>query len=673
MPRPSPARSTARALPLAFSRFAVCLLTVCAFAALAFAAADPPLYTDVGAELIGVQDGNLAWGDYDADGDLDLLITGNTGSARVARLYRNDGGVFVEESNALLPGVSLSSAAFVDYDGDGKLDIFLSGSALSVGTITRLYRNLGGGHFAWDTAAQLPGVSGGSAAWADYDGDGDPDLLLTGTASDNTRISRLYRNDGDGLFSEETLALLPGVANGSVAWADYDGDGDPDFILTGNTVGSSRISRLYRNDGGGLFTWESNAAFLGVANSSVAWGDYDGDGAPDLLLTGNTGSGLISWVYRNLGGGFFARESSAVLPGAYFSSVAWGDYDGDGAPDILLSGESDVGKIARLYRNQGAGVFVHDASVVLPGVARSHVVFADFDNDGDLDLALMGWTGLARIAQVWENGLRQPTRNQPPLADAGGPYEVECAGAGTWIQLDGSASADPDGDELLYQWFCDLPGAAFDNASLVAPLLTFNASAPTSFEVKLVVMDADYIAVATSTVTALDRVAPSIHVPDDIIQAPTSPQGNVVYYTPLVSDVCDPYPVWSCVPPSGSLFPPGTSTTVVVTATDASGNSAQASFKVVILSLRQVAEELQRIVAGLGSSGSLNKGETNSLLTQLRNIMDSLGRAKGNAGVGQLTGFINKVEEFIANGKLTPEEGQPLLELARSLLASLGG
>ncbi|MBE7561330.1 VCBS repeat-containing protein [bacterium] len=614
------ARAIAAALPHPDKLHWVLALLLIGLAAAYTCRADGPTFTDVEAGLLGVTDSSVAWGDCDGDGDLDALVAGNAGTVGVfSRVYRNDAGAFILEANAVLPGLSLGTAAWVDYALDGRLDVFLSGLSPTLGPITRLYRNQGGGVFTWDAAAVLPGVSNGSAAWADYDGDGDPDLLLTGALVNLAKIARLYRNDGGGVFTEELGAVLPGVISGSVAWADFDLDGDPDILLTGS-LGSSRISRIYRNDGGGLFAWETAAVMLGVANSSVAWADYDRDGDPDILLTGNMGSGLISWIYRNDGGGLFSRETRAALPGAYFSSVAWGDYD----------------------------------------------------RDGDLDILLSGNTGLARIAQVWNNAL-VTSANQPPVADAGGPYTVEAAGTASWVQLDGSASSDPDGDSLLYQWFVDLPGAAFDDSTAVSPLLYFNGSSPMVFEVKLAVLDADYVSVATSTVTVVDTVPPTILVPDDIVEAPESPAGAVVTYAPLAADVCDPYPTVECDPPSGSLFAPGTTTTVAVTARDHSGNISHASFTVKILSQSEVISEMQELIDELRSDGALNGGQANSFQQNIQNILNSLAKGKTAAARSQLLGFMDKIREFVESGKIPEAEGQALLDWASSLLATLGG
>jgi uncharacterized repeat protein (TIGR01451 family) len=108
-------------------------------------------------------------------------------------------------------------------------------------------------------------------------------------------VAKLYRNDG-GVFVESGPAddALPGVSTSSVAWGDYDNDGDLDILLTGAT--GSPVARVYRNEGGVFVAID--AAFTGVSYSSVAWGDYDNDGDLDILLTGATGS-PVTRLYRN--------------------------------------------------------------------------------------------------------------------------------------------------------------------------------------------------------------------------------------------------------------------------------------------------------------------------------------------------------------------------------------
>ena len=155
--------------------------------------------------------------------------------------------------------------------------------------------------FTEKTGISLTGVYVGSVAWGDYDNDGDLDILLTGYDSNENEISKIYRNNGDNTFTEQTGISLTGVYDGSVAWGDYDNDGDLDILLTGsdNINYISTISKIYRNNGDNTFAEQTGISLTGVNFSSVAWGDYDNDGDLDILLTGRSGSGYFSKIYRN--------------------------------------------------------------------------------------------------------------------------------------------------------------------------------------------------------------------------------------------------------------------------------------------------------------------------------------------------------------------------------------
>ncbi|WRH67208.1 MAG: VCBS repeat-containing protein [Planktothrix sp. GU0601_MAG3] len=254
--------------------------------------------------------------------------------------------------------------------------------------------------FAEDTIS-LPGVYYGSVAWSDYTGDGKPDLLLTGSNNSFNPISKLYKNTGSGL-SEDTSISLPGVDYGSVAWSDYNGDGKPDLLLTGYDNSFNPISKLYKNTGSG-FIGDTSISLPGVSGSSVAWSDYTGDGKPDFLLTGNTGSGRISKLYKNTGSGF-SEDTSISLPGVGYSSVAWSDYTGDGKPDLLLTGlDNSWNPISKLYKNTGSG-FSEDTSISLPGVAEGSVAWSDYTGDGKPDLLLTGLDNSNnRISKLYKN------------------------------------------------------------------------------------------------------------------------------------------------------------------------------------------------------------------------------------------------------------------------------
>jgi hypothetical protein len=299
--------------------------------------------------LTGVTESSVAWGDYDNDGRLDILLTGyDANMIPVAQVWRNTGSGFTN-INAGLPGVGDSSVAWGDYDNDGRLDILLSGFGPGANFITQVWRNTGSGFT--NINAGLPGVIYSSVAWGDYDNDGRLDILLSGEISTGEQITQVWRNTGSGFTNIN--AGLPGVSHGSVAWGDYDNDGRLDILVTGYSSTGS-VAQVWRNTGSG-FT-NINAGLPAVAGSSAAWGDYDNDGRLDILLTGNLVSApyLTSQVWRNTGSGF-TNDLNTALPGVQYGSVAWGDFNNDGRLDILLTGStvtnSVMHAIAQVWRS----------------------------------------------------------------------------------------------------------------------------------------------------------------------------------------------------------------------------------------------------------------------------------------------------------------------------------
>ncbi|MBI5192546.1 MAG: VCBS repeat-containing protein, partial [Nitrospirae bacterium] len=232
-----------------------------------------------------------SFGDYDNDGDLDMLVTGwDDLGGKFSMIYRNDGGGnFID--TAPFAEISDGSGAFGDYDNDGDLDILITGNSPD-GPVSKVYRNDGGGNFT-DISASMIGVYNSSVAWGDYDSDGDLDILLTGyTGSGTTGVSKVYRNDGGGNFVDISASLIA-VYDSSAAWGDYDNDGDFDILLTGYTgSGTTEVTKVYRNDGGGNFV-DIFAPLGWVDHGSVSWGDYDNDGDLDVLLL------QIEGLYRN--------------------------------------------------------------------------------------------------------------------------------------------------------------------------------------------------------------------------------------------------------------------------------------------------------------------------------------------------------------------------------------
>ena len=183
------------------------------------------------------------------------------------------------------------------------------------------------------------GVVSSSIAFSDADGDSDQDVIITGSNSSNTSISRrlLYRSSG--FFTELFGTPFDGVVYCSIAFADVDGDSDQDVLITGLT-GSVRIAKLYSNNGSGTFTEVTGTPFDEIASSSIAFADVDGDSDQDALITGRTSLGLsISKLYNNNGSGIFTEMLSTPFDGVENSSIAFAEIDEDSDHDMINTGK----------------------------------------------------------------------------------------------------------------------------------------------------------------------------------------------------------------------------------------------------------------------------------------------------------------------------------------------
>lgn len=373
----------------AMNHGAVVPLVLAACAVTAYAAS--PAFTPVQPDTFSARNAlSNAFADVDGDGDPDLAVSFTDGAVR---LYLNGPGGWMESAaGSGLPagGPEVRGLSWGDFDADGDPDLY-AGVSPAEGQASRnlVFRNDGRGIFkesAVELGLVLADADSRQANWIDYDGDGDLDLFSAQRSSPN----RLFRNDG-GRFvdvSEATRLDDPRRTVGA-CWFDIEQDGDPDLFLA-NQEGDE--DALYRNDGG-VFT--DIARQLGLHSPGrtpekggvgCTVGDYDNDGLLDLFVAAY-GDTLL---YRNLGGGEF-REVAAeagVQRRLHAVGASWGDADNDGYLDLFVAAYEDTRSRNHLFVNRG-GQFtdVLDPDGVLQ--ASDHgVQWADFDRDGDLDLSL---------------------------------------------------------------------------------------------------------------------------------------------------------------------------------------------------------------------------------------------------------------------------------------------
>jgi len=394
--------------------------------------------------LIETMGSGCGWIDYDQNGLLDLYLV-NGAATRLytpqrplrSALYRNNGdGTFTDvttQAGVSAEGLFGMGVAVGDYDNDGFPDLYVLGYDRSI-----LYHNRGDGTFVDVTAragVANKGLWGSSAAWFDYDNDGRLDLIIANyvdwSPENNVwcgehkpgyrgycrpdvyhgQAPTLYHNNGDGTFSDVSKASGVGVKPGNglaVVTFDYDNDGWQDIFIANDGMANF----LFHNNRDGTFrevAYLAGVAVSGDGRPEAGMGtdaaDTRGSGWQDLIVTHLDFE--QARLYRNLGDGSFEDATSAArLAYATFHFSSFGtrfmDYDNDGVRDLFMANghildniqlshaETQYAEPKLMFRNIGKGVFENVSEklgpdFMLPRVSRGAAV-ADFDNDGDLDI-----------------------------------------------------------------------------------------------------------------------------------------------------------------------------------------------------------------------------------------------------------------------------------------------
>jgi len=381
------------------------------------------LFTQVNTNMVPMGYSRAIWGDIDNDGDLDVAVAGESAlDGTMAKIYRNDAGTF-HDLNAGLTGIQYPSLEFGDYDQDGDLDLLLTGLDSLSQPVTKIYKN-SSGSFS-DSGIPLPGVYDGAGCWGDFDNDGDLDILLSGTTVDFTYISKILRNDGNTQFNDIGAPLM-GFQMAFACWVDYNNDGQQDAMVGGDS-GGGMFTKLYKNDHGS-FT-EIDYKFMGLSDGQAKWGDLDKDGDNDLIIVGSDlySDGHVA-IYQNTGNDEFI-ENLTFEVNLISSFVETGDYDNDGKLDYMLMGKYPGcgGTVVTILNHNDGDMVFSEVTTLIPGIKKGSIQFGDYNNDGWHDILLTGYTQTDSYATwLYRNpgGSSGFSTNTPPAQPNGINAEV---------------------------------------------------------------------------------------------------------------------------------------------------------------------------------------------------------------------------------------------------------
>ena len=356
--------------------------------------------------------GSSLWGDYNNDGSWDAFMCGFDGSNRLSQLYSGNGTSFILDNSSNIEGLRFSSADWSDYDNDGSLDLLISGQS-QTGNYISLMKNDGNGDFSAVPLAGIPAISFGMATWGDYNNDGLSDILVSGSL-----FLSLYRNNGNNTFTNVNLGNSYVFQYSSADWGDYNNDGNLDFIVTGLTGTNAVKTIIYRNNGNSTFTEITSTPIIGVMYGCVKWFDYNNDSYLDIVIAGDYNNGGVgaTKLYKNNGDGTFVVESG--LPNETIESTNIGicDYNNDGLSDILfIGGNSVLGMVTTsLYLNNGNNTFTKQTGASITGLEFGSISWGDYNKDQRMDLLITGNIASGSYTGLYKNLICKP--NNPPLS-----------------------------------------------------------------------------------------------------------------------------------------------------------------------------------------------------------------------------------------------------------------
>lgn len=416
-------------MKLSKKRYSILLFAIC----LISASLSAQTFTEKVNDFDSFRRLGTSWGDYDQDGDLDLFLSGDDAHFRdTCLIFKNDNGTFTG-INITTAGVEDSPNEWGDYDNDGDLDIV---TMLQHGgeRQTTILRNDGNDTFVEIDPGIVP-INQGSLRWIDYDSDGDLDIFVTGgTDFPVLQFTGIYRNDGNDIFTLGSTGFVQ-LGASTADWGDYDNDGDPDLLITGKGPGGFFEVRtlVYRNDGNDIFT-ELNTGFPNVYAGEGRWGDFDQDGDLDILVTGNdsTAGNFFTFVYRNDGNDTFTDIHATIGGSGEGGAVSLGDCDNDGDLDaLIMSVSTNTSYATAVFRYDGDSTFT-DLEQMIDLFCCGDLAWGDYDNDNDLDFIASAYSK----TRIFQNESTSP--NSAP----GAPSSLSASVNDSDVTLSWAAATD---------------------------------------------------------------------------------------------------------------------------------------------------------------------------------------------------------------------------------------
>lgn len=502
-------------------------------------------------------------------------------------------------------GTAPHGVGVADLDEDGLPDI-VTVNRFS-GDITILHGNGDGTFSRGASTFALPYPY--AIALGDVNGDGHVDLVAALEASTDRHPIVVAYGHGDGTFDPPAAVPIVSDTGRSVAIGDVNGDGKPDIAANVLTYGSRSEIDVAVNRGSS-FELASTNPLASDTSARVVLADTNGDGKLDFETT--TGAGGFVQVMLGNGDGTFENHWAGPV-GGYADALVAGDWNGDGAKDLAVV--DPVAGTVTILTNDGNGTFSLAGSYGV-GSFPLGLAAADFDGDNALDLVTTNeLSSTISILPGAGNGAFGPATT---LSGDWGPFAV--------VATDLNRDSAPD---LVVANYLGNTVSVFLNTG------------------------------------GRDSIPPTVTVPSDIVVDGTSPAGAVVKYSVSVQDN-RPGATVSCTPPSGAMFPIGT-TTVTCTAVDAAGNTASDAFHVTV---RGAAEQLDALIAAKDGMG-LRRGTATSLDAKLNAARTALAAGDTATACSAMQDFLNEVTA--QTGIHVPkDQANDLLNQARRIRKVLG-